>query len=102
MKALLRSIVVLALICPQFSDAQDQGFTATAVAAAVVDVNQVCAVSRPNETAAEKLLLLASDDVVFHGGGLNACGCHFNRKTGECHCHRPKSCGCACQPATCR
>lgn len=38
---------------------------------------------------------------VEHGGGLNACGCHFNRKTGECHCHRPRSCGCECQPATC-
>ena len=31
------------------------------------------------------------------GGGLNACGCHFNRKTGECHCHRPQNCGCACE-----
>ena len=39
--------------------------------------------------------------VVEHGGGLNACGCHFNRKTGECHCHQPRGCGCACQPATC-
>ncbi|HET7832537.1 MAG TPA: hypothetical protein VFK88_06185 [Gallionella sp.] len=37
-----------------------------------------------------------------HGGGLNACGCHFNRKTGECHCHRPRACGCACQPSTCK
>ena len=36
-----------------------------------------------------------------HGGGLNACGCHFNRKTGECHCHRPRACGCACQPSNC-
>jgi len=39
--------------------------------------------------------------VVEHGGGLNACGCHFNRKTGECHCHQPRGCGCACQPAAC-
>ncbi|MBY4898292.1 YHYH domain-containing protein [Cupriavidus sp. AU9028] len=23
-----------------------------------------------------------------HGGGLNAEGCHTNRKTGEYHCHR--------------
>jgi hypothetical protein len=36
-----------------------------------------------------------------HGGGLNACGCHFNRKTGECHCHRPSGCGCACEPPKC-
>jgi hypothetical protein len=36
-----------------------------------------------------------------HGGGLNACGCHVDRKTGECHCHRPRGCGCPCQPAAC-
>lgn len=36
-----------------------------------------------------------------HGGGLNGCGCHFNRKTGECHCHRPRACGCECQPGSC-
>lgn len=42
------------------------------------------------------------DDEVAHGGGLNACGCHFNRKTGECHCHQPRACGCACQPAGCK
>ena len=23
-----------------------------------------------------------------HGGGLNAAGCHTNRKTGDYHCHR--------------
>lgn len=33
-------------------------------------------------------------DEVRHGGGLNSCGCHFNRKTGECHCHRAPACGC--------
>jgi len=36
-----------------------------------------------------------------HGGGLNACGCHFDRKTGECHCHQPTGCGCPCQPPGC-
>lgn len=36
-----------------------------------------------------------------HGGGLNACGCHFNRKTGECHCHQQRGCGCECQPSHC-
>lgn len=36
-----------------------------------------------------------------HGGGLNKCGCHFNRKTGECHCHQDKGCGCECQPSRC-
>jgi hypothetical protein len=37
-----------------------------------------------------------------HGGGLNSCGCHYNRSTGECHCHQDRGCGCACQPARCR
>lgn len=36
-----------------------------------------------------------------HGGGLNRCGCHFNRRTGECHCHRDYGCGCECQPDRC-
>ncbi len=40
-------------------------------------------------------------DYVEHGGGLNACGCHFNRKTGACHCHQDRGCGCECQPARC-
>jgi hypothetical protein len=44
---------------------------------------------------------LNSTDELSHGGGLNACGCHFNRRTGGCHCHRPRGCGCQCQPATC-
>lgn len=26
-----------------------------------------------------------------HGGGLNAEGCHNNRKTGDYHCHRPQA-----------
>lgn len=42
------------------------------------------------------------NDQLEHGGGLNVCGCDFNRKTGECHCHRSHGCGCACQPATCK
>lgn len=26
-----------------------------------------------------------------HSGGLNASGCHNNRKTGEYHCHQPQN-----------
>ena len=36
------------------------------------------------------LLACASAPVAFaHGGGLNADGCHNNRKTGDYHCHKP-------------
>ncbi|MBN9411474.1 MAG: hypothetical protein J0H69_20205 [Burkholderiales bacterium] len=48
------------------------------------------------------VLLSQAEDTPEHGGGLNACGCHFNRKEGTCHCHRPRACGCACQPSTCK
>ena len=34
------------------------------------------------------LLALSSITVSAHGGGLNAEGCHNNRKTGDYHCHR--------------
>src|SRR5688572_25205495 len=30
---------------------------------------------------------------IAHGGGLNAVGCHNNRKTGDYHCHRGPSAG---------
>lgn len=33
-------------------------------------------------------LLTASTASFAHGGGLNASGCHNNRKTGGYHCHR--------------
>lgn len=32
--------------------------------------------------------LATSGLVLGHGGGLNAEGCHNNRKTGDYHCHR--------------
>jgi hypothetical protein len=32
--------------------------------------------------------LLAASAAHGHGGGLNADGCHNNRKTGDYHCHR--------------
>jgi hypothetical protein len=33
-------------------------------------------------------LPVAVPQALAHGGGLNAEGCHNNRKTGEYHCHR--------------
>jgi hypothetical protein len=33
-------------------------------------------------------VLLIQGPVYAHGGGLNAEGCHNNRKTGDYHCHR--------------
>lgn len=32
-----------------------------------------------------------SEAAFGHGGGLNASGCHTNRKTGDYHCHRGPS-----------
>jgi hypothetical protein len=34
------------------------------------------------------LLFLLPGGTLAHGGGLNAEGCHNNRKTGDYHCHR--------------
>jgi hypothetical protein len=35
-------------------------------------------------------LLIGAPDVLAHSGGLDANGCHTNRKTGEYHCHGSK------------
>lgn len=32
-------------------------------------------------------LLIGTEPALAHGGGLNAEGCHNNRKTGDYHCH---------------
>ena len=32
--------------------------------------------------------LVMANAAMAHGGGLNAEGCHTNRKTGDYHCHR--------------
>ncbi|RNF82787.1 excalibur calcium-binding domain-containing protein [Montanilutibacter psychrotolerans] len=34
------------------------------------------------------VLILASGTAAAHGGGLNAAGCHNDRKNGGYHCHR--------------
>ena len=39
-----------------------------------------------------------SSFVVQHSGGTDKCGCHFNRKTGEYHCHNRKQRGGDCPP----
>lgn len=33
-------------------------------------------------------IAVSGSPVLAHGGGLNAEGCHHNRKTGDYHCHR--------------
>lgn len=38
--------------------------------------------------AASLVLVSFANDGRAHGGGLNAQGCHNNRKTGDYHCHR--------------
>lgn len=43
---------------------------------------------RPAALFAGWLLSAVSLSAVAHGGGLNAEGCHNNRKTGDYHCHR--------------
>ncbi len=45
-------------------------------------------------------LLYVLPAVVFaHGGGLDASGCHHNRKTGDYHCHRAPAVSTPAQPA---
>lgn len=39
-----------------------------------------------------------SQQAVQHSGGTDKCGCHFNRKTGEYHCHNRKQRGGDCPP----
>lgn len=35
---------------------------------------------------------------ISHSGGTDKCGCHYNRKTGEYHCHTRKQRGNGCPP----
>ena len=36
-------------------------------------------------------LMAVAPHAVAHGGGLDAEGCHHNRKTGDYHCHRAQA-----------
>jgi hypothetical protein len=51
-----------------------------------------------------RLLLLAMlmlpASVLAHGGGLDANGCHNNRKTGDYHCHRSPAAPAAAPPSS--
>ena len=39
---------------------------------------------------------LASSQQITRGGGTDKCGCHYNKKTGEYHCHKRKKRGGDC------
>lgn len=41
----------------------------------------------------------AGTDGFSHSGGTDKCGCHFNRSTGEYHCHTRKQRGGDCPAA---
>jgi hypothetical protein len=43
--------------------------------------------------------LIVSSGASAHGGGLNADGCHNNRKTGDYHCHRSPAASASQAPA---
>jgi len=40
------------------------------------------------------LMVLTTPTAWAHGGGLNRCGCHIERATNTCHCHRAPYGGC--------
>ena len=85
MRSILRVIVLLALPTPVLAIAG--GVTCSDAS----ELEQI-ALSERDAT---------SEEALEHGGGLNVCGCHFNRKTGVCHCHQRHGCGCECEPASC-
>lgn len=55
---------------------------------------------RPVPAALLPLALLFAGGASAHGGGLNAEGCHTNRKTGEYHCHRAPAAAPTYRPQT--
>ncbi|WP_284205135.1 YHYH domain-containing protein [Psychromonas marina] len=40
--------------------------------------------------------LFQSNLTIAHSGGTDKCGCHYNRKTGQYHCHNRKQRGGSC------
>ena len=47
---------------------------------------------------ADESINLKEYSIIKHSGGTDKCGCHFNRTTGEYHCHNRKQRGGACPP----
>ena len=39
---------------------------------------------------------LSREAIVFHSGGTDKCGCHYDKKTGKYHCHKRKQRGGDC------
>ena len=37
------------------------------------------------------LVIVSAGSAIAHSGGTNSEGCHTNRKTGDYHCHTPKT-----------
>lgn len=55
-------------------------------------MKEINIISRFRLTAlAAILLVLPIYDAGSHSGGTDAAGCHTNRKTGDYHCHTPKT-----------
>ena len=83
-------LVVIFFLSPSYYDF-DENFT-----------SNICFSDESALTVFEPLTFTESADFLYaHGGGINKCGCHFNRKTNECHYHQNKGCGCECQPSSC-
>ena len=47
---------------------------------------------------ADSSILPENSQVIGHSGGTDKCGCHYNRTTGEYHCHKRKQRGGDCPP----
>jgi hypothetical protein len=88
-----------AFLYRNFRPALQLSLVSLAVLLALANPADIASTNRACSVSASDLVIGVTAE---HGGGLNGCGCHFNRKTGECHCHQPRGCGCACQPSTCR
>jgi hypothetical protein len=44
----------------------------------------------PTALSVSVTLFVSCGTALAHGGGLDASGCHHNRRTGDYHCHRPQ------------